>query len=307
MSKRRKAPRGCWWKGGRLYSRDPRDGKCKSLRTDVPELAKKVLDGWHREALGGEPAPRRAPLLSERIDEYLSAKAHKRSLDQDRRRLQAALVAMGDRPIDRYSPGDVLKFLDGVSERWTPATRNRHRAAVHALFRRAHLEGLIPRNPVALDPQVPEDGARDRVITADEFQALKAEADDELRRMLVVLWNTGARVSEVLTMRDDGFVQRTKNGESRTIPLNASARRALKAGWTSSPEALSQRFRNAARRAGVADVRLHDFRHTTATRLRRKGIDLVVLKRLLGHRSWAMVARYQHVADDELMSAVAED
>jgi len=51
-----------------LYSRDPRDGKCKSLRTDVPALAKNVLDDvassprdapkTASEAASGAPSPR---------------------------------------------------------------------------------------------------------------------------------------------------------------------------------------------------------------------------------------------------------
>jgi integrase len=174
------------------------------------------------------------------------------------------------------------------------------------VFRRAHLEGIIPRNPVALVEHLPEQ-RRERVVSEDEFQRLRAECDGELRRWIDVLWHTGCRAGEVDRIQPDGWIAKTKNGEARRVPLNATAKAALESGFESASRALGQRFRNAARRAGLEDVRPHDLRHSCAVRLRRKGVDLVVIKELLGHKSWQMVSRYQHVGSDELMAAVAED
>jgi integrase len=56
-------------------------------------------------------------------------------------------------------------------------------------------------------------------------------------------------------------------------------------------------------RAGVADARLHDARHTAATLLLVQGVADVVAMAVLGHTDLRVTRRYQHVADDLLQDA----
>lgn len=56
-------------------------------------------------------------------------------------------------------------------------------------------------------------------------------------------------------------------------------------------------------RAGLADVRLHDLRHTFASFGAGGGFGLPVIGALLGHRHAATTARYAHLADDPLRKA----
>jgi site-specific recombinase XerD len=44
----------------------------------------------------------------------------------------------------------------------------------------------------------------------------------------------------------------------------------------------------------LGDVSWHTFRHTFASRLTRKGVDLVTVKELLGHSSVTVTMRYAH-------------
>lgn len=59
----------------------------------------------------------------------------------------------------------------------------------------------------------------------------------------------------------------------------------------------------ARKRADLADVRLHDFRHTFASFGAGGGFGLPVIGALLGHRHAATTARYAHLADDPLRKA----
>ncbi len=55
-------------------------------------------------------------------------------------------------------------------------------------------------------------------------------------------------------------------------------------------------YRRLHRRAGLRTIRFHDLRHSTATLLLEQGVELVVIKELLGHAHIGVtVSLYAHV------------
>jgi integrase len=56
-------------------------------------------------------------------------------------------------------------------------------------------------------------------------------------------------------------------------------------------------------RAGIADYRLHDNRHTHASHLVSSGLSLEIVGRLLGHTNPTTTKRYAHIADSPLRAA----
>ncbi|MEU7403618.1 MULTISPECIES: tyrosine-type recombinase/integrase [unclassified Streptomyces] len=62
------------------------------------------------------------------------------------------------------------------------------------------------------------------------------------------------------------------------------------------PGNLTRRFRRLLHSAGLRTIRFHDLRHSTATLLLEQGVDLVVIKELLGHAHIGVTAGvYAHV------------
>ena len=55
--------------------------------------------------------------------------------------------------------------------------------------------------------------------------------------------------------------------------------------------------------AGLADVRLHDLRHSFASVGAAGGLSLPVIGALLGHKHAATTARYAHLSADPLRAA----
>jgi integrase len=65
-------------------------------------------------------------------------------------------------------------------------------------------------------------------------------------------------------------------------------------------------FRETVRALGITNLRFHDLRHDFATRVRRKGVGLDAIAKLLGHTTLAMTQRYAHLGMDTLRDAVAD-
>ena len=67
---------------------------------------------------------------------------------------------------------------------------------------------------------------------------------------------------------------------------------------------IKRAFRSACIRASIKDFHFHDLRHTFASRLVRKGVDLNTVKELMGHASITTTQRYLHSQAKEKRQAV---
>ena len=57
-------------------------------------------------------------------------------------------------------------------------------------------------------------------------------------------------------------------------------------------------------KAKINNFRFHDLRHTAATRMVEKGIDLVVVKDILGHADINVTMRYAHPVPEMKLKAI---
>ncbi|MGH7183385.1 MAG: site-specific integrase, partial [Nitrospiraceae bacterium] len=183
-----------------------------------------------------------------------------------------------------------------------------------------------PMHRVSMEPVRNE---VDRWLTANEEERLLAVSSPWLREIIGLALNTGMRQGEILNLQwqDVDFargvlmVMQSKNGTHRTIPLNATVYELL-AGKQATTGAsrgsvfltplgnvlhvryLVREFYEARNRAGIPDFRFHDMRHTFATRLVQRGVDLYKVQRLLGHKTNLMTQRYAHHSPESLREGV---
>jgi integrase len=183
-----------------------------------------------------------APLFKTYADDFKAwAKQHHRSWRKDETRLSRVLPVFGDCRLDTITTAHVERFLDSLTN-VAPATRNRYRDLLSGMFKRAKRLGLMASNPVQGIPKAKEAGGRIVYLPpatkdrpAHEQEALYAALSDEYRPAFVFSINTGLRWSEqaALCWRDVNLLAGTltvatsKNGDGRTVPMNAAVRSLL--------------------------------------------------------------------------------
>ena len=163
----------------------------------------------------------------------------------------------------------------------------------------------------------------------------KLTYSDHLKPMFLLSINTGIRRGELFQLRWDNvdFANRlltvvgatAKTQKTRHIPLNEEAYSVL-IEWnkqtsksvlvfTGKDDApfnnVNKSWTNLLKLAQLAypsdhalHFRWHDIRHTFASKLVMKGVDLYVVKKLMGHFSIKMTERYAHLSSGHMKKAV---
>ena len=243
-----------------------------------------------------------------------------------------------DLELQHLRADDLLAFLDHLEteRKNSVATRNARLAAIHAFAR-----FLATRDPEQVEEAqrllaVPIKRGPTRAVDyleGDEIgamlEAVSPQRRDRVRdrALLLTLFNTGARVQELLDLRASDlqldrptFVRlRGKGRKERLCPLWPETANALRAllGVTpaSTADALpifrnhrgepmtrfgvryllkryAQRARTAAPTLAAKRVHPHTARHSAAVHLLRAGVDLVTISHWLGHASVETTNRY---------------
>jgi integrase len=152
---------------------------------------------------------------------------------------------------------------------------------------------------------------------------------DHIKPMVLISLNTGVRRGELFGLEwrdidfDHGVItvrkEVAKSGKTRHIPMNSTVRTTLTK-WRKQTTSASLVFRGETggrfdnankgwrtvlKKAGLTDsFRWHDMRHDFASKLVMRGVDLYVVKELLGHASIVMTEKYAHLAPVQKRAAV---
>ena len=244
------------------------------------------------------------------------------------------LPALGDLPVSAVEPGHVADLQLRLGDR--PAAANLVVATLSRLIEQAADRGLVPdgANPCRSARKY-RVRRRERFLTDVEFrrlgralEALESEGRISAHAAAAIrlLTLTGCRRNEVLTLRwedvdTDSRELRLRDSKTgpRTVPLSPEAARILAglpraAGspWVipgGGPDrhlsGIFWQWRLVRARAGLDDVRLHDLRHSFASRALTLGESLPMIARLLGHARIQTTARYAHLARDAVKEAAA--
>ena len=241
------------------------------------------------------------------------------------------LPALGKLPLAAVERRHVMALHESLCE--TPAMANMVVATLSHMYVLAGDWELVPDdsdNPCQAIPTNPE-RKRERFLTDAEFTRLGQVLDEVSGNgsqisagavtTIRLLMLTGCRKNEIMTLPwenvDLGKAEiRIVDGKtgSRTVHLSPSAADVLKSlprvpgnPWVvpgAKPGThmtdIDAAWRTIRAKAGLHDVRIHDIRHSFASRALALGEGLPIIGRLLGHRQAETTARYAHLDRDSV-------
>jgi len=165
---------------------------------------------------------------------------------------------------------------------------------------------------------------RDRWLTREEAERLIRVCPAHLAALVRFALSTGCRASEITGLewkrvdldRRTAWLNQTKNGTPRGVPLNEDAVEVLREqigkslthcftfrGEPWKWQVTNSAWHTALVAAGIQDFRFHDLRHTWASWHRQAGTSCDELKDLGGWKSREMVDRYAKYGTEHLAVA----
>jgi integrase len=232
--------------------------------------------------------------------------------------------ALGRAKVVELTARDAAGLHERLSAKVGRSTANRCHAVLSAVVAHGVRLGLVGANVCRGAVRANPEPGRERILDDPELARLlnHLAASPALEaRVVEFLLASGGRKGEVLAMRWsdlNGDVWWTvpaavsKSGKAVRRPLNQAARDVLarldrRGGlvFDVSPSRLSNWWQAQRSAIGLADLRIHDLRHSAASSAINSGVPLAAVSRLLGHgvHSQTMTARYSHVLDSELARA----
>jgi len=227
---------------------------------------------------------------------------------------------------EEIRPNDITQFL-AIIEKDRDYSASSLNLAISAI---KFFYTNIMENENVSEPRRPRHDKRlPMVLSKEEIQKILAlEKNPKHRLLLMLVYSSGLRVSEVVTLKREHidlsrkviYIKRGKGRKDRCTLLSEKAARFLNEYYTfygiqtwlfpgqPATRPLTIRsaqhiFDNAVRRAEISKkLSIHSLRHTFATHLLESGTDIRYIQSLLGHATLRTTERYTHIARRNVLS-----
>ena len=286
-----------------------------TIRRDAERLhalrKSEVLRGVYRE-----PVKISLESFAERYMEY--AKTNKRSWLRDQQLLKPLKEFFRpERQFADITAPDIEGYKLHRRKQVSGSTVNRELALLKHMFNLAInwdlYAGLNPLRKVKFFQEVT---LGFRVLHPEEETRLLKHATPAIQDIVIYALNTGCRIGEIFSLRwqnvdfEKGLINvfAGKTQKVRVVPINKPVRRILdfwalgrKNEYVFYNQKTGERFvdldaglQQACEKAEITGVTWHTLRHTFASRLLDRGVDIMTVKELLGHSTVTVTMRYTH-------------
>lgn len=232
---------------------------------------------------------------------------------------------------------DIQNVISNVLDKRSPKTASHVKATIRQVFNFAIARELyFKKNPVSEVKIRMRDNRRNRYLTAEEanilLNELKKHSLDMHDIALTALYE-GLRANEIFSLqwKDVNLqanylaIMNTKNGVDRMQPLHPKVKEVLLRRRTEDSSGYIFKNRNGEKIREVSStfsrvvnalgfnkditenkqkIVFHSLRHTYASWLVMRGVDLYATQHLMGHKNIQMTQRYAHLSPEYLEKAV---
>ena len=319
---------GMWW----IRYADG-SGRIRREKVGNRSAALQLYQKRKTQVLQGEKLPEnfraKSVLFSEMAYNALGwAKTHKLSYGDDVIRMKRILGAFGTRTAESITSQDIERWF--AEQTWKPATFNRYKALFSLVYRLGISASKVKVNPARAVKTRTENNARTRFLSKEEETRLRQQIAEQCPQRLPefdIALHTGLRRSEQYGLtwgcvdleRRILTIPRSKHGGTRYVFLNDTSLAALQilwkfpsgtgrvfsSGYTSeSSYGAREWFEKCLEAAKVENFTWHCLRHTFASNLVMRGVDIRTVQELMGHKTIQMTLRYAHLAPQHQLAAV---
>jgi integrase len=246
--------------------------------------------------------------------------------------LKALANRFGELTVNRIGQPEIAQLRDDLLLKGRSGTTVAHYLnAASKVYQMLKAEwGLDIANPVTgikrPKPNPPRIVRLSREAVDALIKACEAASEPLLTSIVKVALETGMRRGEILNLqwtdidheRRRIYINRSKNGLARCIP---ASRRVLEvfdsipkthgtAVFPIGPESMRKHYERAVRRAGVlwlskdenpfVNLTFHDLRHQALSQLSDRGLNVIELSEISGHKTIGMLKRYTHPTLDAI-------
>jgi integrase len=229
-----------------------------------------------------------------------------------------------NKPLEEITLEDVIKFLSSYSN----CSYYTQRIVAYALRSYFEVVGTIDYHLIPLPSRMLEDRTPVLIDEATIRIIIKNTPSLKLKTMLALMYELGLRVGELanLTYKDldttewSCYVKRSKGSIASKVPIVSSWVKELIVEYLSKyppssldeplfksqkggkyrVSTLSAIIKNILRMNGFPNAHPHDIRHSRATNLIKKGLEVTAVAKVLGHKSLSSTLRYLHYSIEDL-------
>ena len=206
-------------------------------------------------------------------------------------------------------------FNELINKGNTPATVNNKMMYLSKVLSYAQKANLISHKPFI--PTMKIKTTKEKALSKDEYELMCSYAmntDKELYRVIVIGYNTGIRISNILSIKpsdiDNGYIRvyENKTNTPYSVPMNNAVKEIVKdfTGFTLNYRQVEYRFKQMIKALNLdKKITIHTLRHTICSDLVKKGVPLPVVQALMNHKRITTTMRYNHLRNEQLEEAVS--
>ena len=238
---------------------------------------------------------------------------------KDIEQLVAFLEELKKEHISEVGKEHLDAFLAHMTKKgYTPKSISRKINSTRTFYRFLKVQEYITDDPSLLVAHPRYELAAPRMLNPTEYRALRDSARNDARMFGIIelLLQTGIRIGELANLELDDIqgdslrIRPYEKHEERLVPLNKSAKEALKRYLAIRPQVTEKRIfitksgkpflirniRTAVERyfrlAEIKNAKVNDLRHTFISHHLKHGVSLVLLSKVLGHKRISTTERY---------------